>query len=89
MVIESFIFSKQITKEKEEACFKLLEYLYRPDVLYYHSSKYGFIPPLPEVDVSDLHLFIPTEEEFERLSFFVGGVSKERIDQAWLKVMTS
>lgn len=89
MVIESFALSKQVTKEKEEACLKLLEYLYRPEVLYYHSSKYGFVPPRPDVDVSDLHLFVPTEKELERLSFLVGGVSKERVDQAWLKIMTS
>jgi len=89
MVIESFAVSKQASAEKVTACLKLLEYLYRPEVLYYHSSKYGFIPPLPSVDVSNLHLFIPTEQEFQRLSFLVGGISKERVDQAWLKVMTS
>lgn len=85
MTLDSFVISHATTQE--DKVYKLLNFIYKPEVLKYHATKFGFCPPVKSVDVQGYKLICPDEQLLKKLQFFRAVISKEDIDKIWISVM--
>lgn len=86
MTIDSFVISHATTQEDQ--VYQLLNFLYSPDILKRHATKYGFCPPRKTIKVAGYDLLCPDEELLKKLQFFRNVIPKVEIDQLWISVMS-
>lgn len=85
MIIDSCVIPA--ASKKQELVYQLLNFIYKPDIIGYHTRKYGFCPPLQDDSLEIDGLFCPSADEMKKLDFFRNVLPKEDIDKVWVAVM--
>ncbi len=86
MVIDSFVLPK--ATKKQNLVYEFLNYLYQPDIIHYHATRYGFCPPIVGIDVDEYGIFCPTREQEATFRFFRNTVPESVINDLWISLMS-
>lgn len=84
--IDSFVIPAP--SEKQDLVYQFLNYLYQPEIIAHHSTRYGFCPPVVDAPVEGHNIFCPTQEQMDKVSFFKNNVSESAINNVWVSVMS-
>jgi spermidine/putrescine-binding protein len=85
IAIDSFVIPA--TSTKNFLAYEFLNFVYSPEVLKYHSAKYGFCSTLKSVSTQEFDVFCPDKKLMSRLEFFKSDISKQYIDDLWIGLM--
>lgn len=85
MLIDNFVIPQ--ASKKEEDVYKLINFLYREDVLTNNLTKFAFFSTLKTMDtVQDPRRPIPTPAQMEKMDFFRHVIPQEVINEIWIAV---
>lgn len=85
MIIDNFVIPA--ASKKEEDVYKLINFLYREDVLTNNLTKFAFFSTLKTMDAAqDPRRPIPTNEQMEKMDFFRHVIPQEVINDIWIAV---
>lgn len=88
----SFVFIDSIvipaTTQKDDLIYEFINYLYRPEVLDHHRSKFGFCSPVYEEEQKMPENFCPTADQFVNLHFFKNVVPQHIVNDIWVGLMS-
>jgi spermidine/putrescine transport system substrate-binding protein len=80
-----------IKSQKAHLVYKLLNYLYKPEVLLYHVNKFALFPPLVKgrlQQTQEAHIF-NSIQHLTKIEFFRNVLSEKTVQELWLKLKAS
>lgn len=88
----SFVFIDSIvipaTTQKDDLIYEFINYLYRPEVVDHHRSKFGFCSPVVEDEPKMPENFCPSADQFANLHFFKNVVPQSIVNDIWVGLMS-
>lgn len=86
IAIDSFVIPAASTKQ--DLVYEFLNYLYQVDVVEYHMRRYGFCPPVMDVDTQGTGIFCPTKEQLQQAQFFRQTISDTVMNDMWVSILS-
>lgn len=87
VTVDSFVIPTASTKQ--DLVYAFLNYMYRPEVIEYHTKRYGFCPPVNDVAIEGTGIFCPTQEQMSTFNFFRNNdIPESVINDMWIWVMS-
>lgn len=85
MIIDNFVIPS--ASKREEDVYKLINFLYREDVLKNNLTKFAFFSTLKTMDAEqDPRRPIPTPEQMNKMDFFRYVIPQEVVNDTWIAV---
>lgn len=75
------------TSDKDDLVYQLINFLYKQEVFEHHVKKYGLCPTLKTIQ-PECAACCPSGEKFDKLHIFKDVVSKSKLNQVWLSVLS-
>ncbi len=73
--------------DKDDLVYQFLNYLYKDDVIHYHTQNFGYCSPISTVPSEQKN--ICSAEIFKQLNFMKSVISDDEINQLWIEVLGS
>ncbi|MBS1987246.1 spermidine/putrescine ABC transporter substrate-binding protein [Candidatus Dependentiae bacterium] len=85
ITIDSFVIPK--ASNKQDLVYEFLNYLYRPEIVAYHATRYGFCPPVEDADITGSGIFCPTSEQLSKFHFFKNSIPESLVNDLWVSII--
>lgn len=86
-VFDSFVISS--ASRKSELAYTFMNYLYRPEVMSYHASKFAFCPPLKSMRHSCDDMCLQQGLDHGAMKFFNYPISESLMNSIWIRLMAT
>ena len=86
MIIDSIALPAK--SKKKDLVYKFINYLYRPEVVEFHTDKYSLFPVTTNVKLSDyfVHSMKRIWNEAKKLEFFRNVLSENQLNEIWIEL---
>jgi spermidine/putrescine transport system substrate-binding protein len=82
--VDAFVIPRNT--QKDDLIYTFLNYLYREDVLKHHIAKYAYFSPVRGIEVDNMPVPMPSQEQIKKASFFKNNISREDLSALWVAV---
>ena len=85
LVVDSFAIPTKSTKK--DLVYQFMNYLYRPEVLEHHKSRFGMCCPIKNLQSQEDQTFCPSDQEFTKMKFFKTTMPETLLNEIWIELM--
>jgi spermidine/putrescine transport system substrate-binding protein len=85
LIVDSIAIPAKSTKA--DLVYTFINYLYRPEVLEYHKSRFGMCCPIKNMQSPEDKNFCPDDKEFAKMKFFKTTIPEALLNEIWIELM--
>lgn len=84
-VVDSLAIPAKSTKT--DLVYQFINYLFRPEVIVHHRSKFGMCCPIKKLQTRQELLYCPDNEQFSKMKYFKTTIPETLLNEIWIQLM--